>query len=350
MASGSGDYSAFRNNSLPFPRPIHDQSFSTIVLSALAAGTCTTQLILCLIALLVFYRMPNLRSLLNLPVINPIASDFLRAIVGAFSIEIYSQQAQATAGTTRNAMCSAFHYANLVQIAWSNWALVIIAYSRYDSVNNHSSPKFTKTTLFRLAITSWLAALFTALPPLLGWSSFGLKKVDKIYSCKKSPQGKGLVHATYIPIFYLVNYLVPAVMVLLFLSRIFVIYRQYARSRESSNSSNTIIISSFQTERQPATVLSQIKETVRSKAFLYMVIIAMSNLILVAPYVFAQSYTSVRAELGLDEGISKTVFRLTALSFQLNFVVNAILYVFWIRTFRQAAIALCFRCHHNTRN
>jgi hypothetical protein len=198
----------------------------------------------------------------------------------------------------------------------------------------HFSSKFTKTLFFRLAITSWLAALFTPLPPLLGWSSFGLKRIGKTYMCKRSPRCKELAHAIYMPIFNLGNYIIPAVIVLLLLSRIFVIYRQYERSRGrprgSSNSNSTIVLSRFQTESQPATVLAQIKETVRSKAFLYIVFIAVSNLILAAPYICAQFYTSVRADLGLDQGISDNVLGTAIASFQLNFVVNAILYVFWI--------------------
>lgn len=152
--------------------------------------------------------------------------------------------------------------------------------------------------------------------------------------CKRSPRCKELAHAIYMPIFNLGNYIIPAVIVLLLLSRIFVIYRQYERSRGrprgSSNSNSTIVLSRFQTETQPATVLAQIKETVRSKAFLYIVFIAVSNLILAAPYICAQFYTSVRADLGLDQGISDNVLGTAIASFQLNFVVNAILYVFWI--------------------
>lgn len=67
----------------------------------------------------------------------------------------------------------------------------------------------------------------------------------------------------------------------------------------------------------------------------------MTNLLLFVPFAVMQCYYVVGTELEMYVYVPKIGYQIPAILFWLNFNVNSILYVFWIRTFQQSATVLC---------
>ena len=169
MESGSGDISNFTNQTSPTS---HRQSIT----SSFLYSYLPLQLLLCGIVLRVFYRKPSLRTISNLPIVNLIASDFMRAVVGILAITLFAVPPTTAPSTGDNVLCEVTLYTHYVQFTWSSWAIAIVAYGRSDVIVNVLNPKFTKKMFWAWTVSSWLASLITAMPPLVGWSSYSFKK------------------------------------------------------------------------------------------------------------------------------------------------------------------------------
>ena len=61
-----------------------------INVDAILAFPAAVQLLFCVIVLRVFYKLPNLRTSTNFPIINLIASDFMRAVLSFLAIPLFS--------------------------------------------------------------------------------------------------------------------------------------------------------------------------------------------------------------------------------------------------------------------
>ena len=348
MESGSGHFLVDVNqtSSLNATDP---STFQPMVLAAIPTAV---QLLLCGIVLRVFYTVPSLRTVTNLPILNLIASDVLRAITIFMSIPLYSIPLTTTPSTADIALCQSFFYLHYFQFAWSGWAAVLVAYSRADVIVNALDPKFNKKKFWMFALTTWVASALTALPPLMGWSSFGWKKRDNVnlYRCLAGVEGEGLAHAVYVPLFFAVNFLVPFVLVIVSMFRIVQVTKRHLRAHRSPSGIqlNLVVLSidnSSQSDNQGRedTLRKRIEETIKSKAFRYVMIIVVSNLLLLSPYVIAHSYDAVCWQMGSDKCLPDIGYEITSTLFTVNFNANALLYVFWIRTFQQATIATCCR-------
>ncbi|XP_062522045.1 rhodopsin-like [Corticium candelabrum] len=311
------------------------------------------QLVLCGLVLNVLYRLPHVRKIINYPIINLVGSDILRAVLTFLAIPLHFMR-HGHPSIGEQIYCELFRYANNVQLSWSCWALVIVAYSRYDSVANIFNQKFNKRRFWTLTVTSWIVSLLTSLPPIIGWSSYDMRKMKNMYRCSTGSSGKDLASATFLPFFYFVNYVVPSIFVLIifsFIARI-TIKRQIKGQTSSSNKKDNkvIVLSGFshpslpsaEQERQRDSA-AHLKNIVRSRSFLYIVLIVVTNIFLLAPYVVTTSYDAVSRDLGLYKKIPYVVMEITTVLFVANFVANSLLYIFWIRTFQHATAVLCCR-------
>ena len=321
--------------------------------SVLVVIPAVIQLIFCVIVLRVFYKLPNLRTSANFPVINLIASDFVRAVVGFLAVSLYSGSQSGEdyrISRTDTILCKVFLYCSSVQFAWSSWAIAILSYSRSDAIVNVLSPTFSTKRFWTLSVISWIGSILTALPPFLGWSSYGYTIVEKKthHVCGIGGGGRnGILHALFLPLFYFIHFLVPTFLVILHFSRI---VRAVQHRGASNGPSNVIVLAHFSSptdqSRQPSTA-SQIKAVVKSKAFLYIVIIIISNVILSLPFVCVQSYKAVISELRLHhKQVPNVPIQVTSILLMANFNVNSLLYIFWIKTFQHAAAAMC-PCHRH---
>lgn len=316
------------------------------------------QLLLCGIVLFLFCRHPRLRTASNLPVVNLIASDVARTVLSLLAIFVYGAAPISKPSTADNILCAAVQYINNAQFAWSSWAIAIIAYSRYDTVVNVFTPKFSKKHFWVFAMISWLVSLLTAMPPLIGWSSYGFTRRGG--RCTTGSNGDGLLHAAYLPSFYIVNFLVPTVFVIICFCRIFLKVRSHLKYRNTDNSlarANVAVLtstslSSNQSEQQQhrETVGTRVKEIISSRAFRYIAAIVMTNLLLVTPFACVKCYSAVCSELGMYGCVPRIAYQISSIVFALNFNVNAFLYVFWVKTMRQFAMSLCCSCQEHGSN
>ena len=355
MESGSGYNAYFINDTPSVNATVPSSNLGKNFLVVIPA---TVQLLLCGIALKVLYQVPSVRTASMLPVIHLVTSDFVRAIVGFLGIPVMGVQRTATPSTADTLLCVAFHFINNAQFAWSNWAIAIVAYSRADVIANVLTPTFTKRKFWGFAVASWLIVIITSLPPLVGWSPFGFQRRVNSYVCAIAADREGLLHALYMPLFYVVNFFVPSVLVVLCFSRVLRVAIRYVRAHNPSSSMQTNIVmlsagdlapSYFQQHREQ-TAKTQIKDILRSKAFRYMVTVVMTNLFLFAPFVGVKSYSSMCIGLGLRRGrcVPETVLTVVTVLHTLNYNINAFLYVFWIRTVQQSARTLFCCGRHQT--
>ena len=352
MESGSGNIAHFSNDT----PSVNATGSSSVAITSILVGVIPSivQLLLCGIVLRVFYQVPSLRKVSNLPVIHLVTSDFVRATVGFLAVSVYGVQTSKPS-TFDTLLCQTFQVINNAQFAWSNWAIAIVAYSRADVIVNVLAPTFTKRKFWCFAIASWLVSVITSLPPLVGWSSFGLRRETSsyIYTCGIGADQKGLLHALYLPLFFAVNYFVPSVLVALCFSRVLQVTIRYIRAHNSSNNMQANIVMlpaddsspshlQLEQQRRERAARNQIKDILYSKAFRYIVALVMTNLLLVAPYVGVKIYDHVCSELWLERETCahSSVFTVVALLYMLNFNINALLYVFWIKTIQQSTVNL----------
>ena len=254
----------------------------------------------------------------------------------------------------------AFQCISNFQFAWSCWAIAIIAYSRFDLIVNVLDPKFNRNRFWGLAVVSWLVSLLTTLLPFMGWSSVGFVRIKHVFKCGVGDDARGLLHAFYLPFFYFINFLVPSVLVIICFSRVVCMVGRHRRSRNNSQSSmqNIVVLTSTDISSswhacssghlKEKTLRDRIKDTIQSKALRYIVIIVLSNLLLLSPFVCLRSYDSVCTELGAKRRIPAIFLNISSFLFMFNFNVNAFLYIFWIRTFQQATFAMIC-CSHRDR-
>ncbi|XP_062506442.1 uncharacterized protein LOC134183015 [Corticium candelabrum] len=318
-------------------------------ITALVAIPSAIQLLFCVVVLRVFYKVRSLRTSANYPIINLIASDFLRGVVGFLAITSFFGSRAETISELSSMdiiLCRTVGFCNNVQLAWSSWAIATVSYSRSDVIVNVLSPTFTKKRFWMVSVISWIGTLTTALPLLGPWSSYGhvRSKSNNGYVCRAGGDGDGLLHALYLPSFYFINFLLPTFLVILFFSRI-VRTVQHQKLLERSGRSNVVMLSNFsmtgESAQQPS-MARQLNVIIRSKAFIYTVVIIITNLVFSFPYVVVQAYTAVVAELGLDHlQLEDAAFQVTTIFFTLNFNINSLLYIFWIKTFQQTAAAMC---------
>ena len=343
-SSSSGDFLQFNETS---------ESAGFITADAIVVIPSVIQLLFCVVVLRVFYKLPNLRTSANFPIINLIASDFVRALVGFLAVPLYSASKPDTVDKLSRAdkiLCQAFWFGNHFQFAWSSWAIVMLSYSRSDVIVNMLYPTFSKKRFWTWSAAIWVGSLVTTLPPFVGWSSYGyLKPTDSNdVVCSSGADGNGLLHALYLPLFYFINFVLPCFFVILCFSRI---VRVVQHPTSSSRQSNIIMLANFssptdQSSQHPSTA-SQIKAVVKSKAFIYIVMIIISNVLLSFPYVFVQTYSAVISELGLHHLHRPAIaFYISSLLFTANFNVNSVLYIFWIKTFQHTTAAM-FPCRRS---
>ena len=251
--------------------------------------------------------------------------------------------------------CKFCRYVNNVQLSWSCWSLVIIAYSRYDSVANVFDHKFNKRRFWTLTVTSWIVSLLTSLPPIIGWSSYNIWKKKNLYLCTTGSSGmkKDLASGTFLQFFYFVNYVVPSILVFILFSciaRIAIKSQIKSETSLSNTDDNMVVLSGFSHPSLPSTEQERhrvspahFKKIIQSKSFLYIVLIVLTNIFLLAPYVVTKTYNTVSRDLRLHKKIPYAVMEITTVLFAVNFNVNSLLCIFWIKSFQHATAALCCR-------
>ncbi|XP_049584603.1 teleost multiple tissue opsin 2b [Syngnathus scovelli] len=125
-----------------------------------------------LVVLLLFCKFKKLRTPVNMLLLNISVSDMLVCVFGttlSFVSSIHGRWLLGSSG------CSWYGFINSCFGIVSLISLVILSYDRYSTltVYNKRGPNYRKPML--AVGGSWLYSLFWTLPPLLGWSSYGVE-------------------------------------------------------------------------------------------------------------------------------------------------------------------------------
>ncbi|XP_019750100.1 teleost multiple tissue opsin 2b isoform X2 [Hippocampus comes] len=125
-----------------------------------------------LVVLLLFCKFKKLRTPVNMMLLNISVSDMLVCVFGttlSFASSIHGRWLLGSSG------CSWYGFINSCFGIVSLISLVILSYDRYSTltVYNKRGPNYRKPLL--AVGGSWLYSLFWTVPPLLGWSSYGVE-------------------------------------------------------------------------------------------------------------------------------------------------------------------------------
>ncbi|KAI9548243.1 hypothetical protein NQZ68_010462 [Dissostichus eleginoides] len=151
------------------------------------------------LVLMVFSRFPGLVTPVNLLLINISASDMLVCIFGtplSFAASVRGRWLTGSSG------CRWYGFSNAFFGIVSLVSLSLMSFERY-CVLLHSSPSdSSQYRRARLAVAaSWLYSLVWTLPPLLGWSSYGLEGPGTTCSVEwhqRSPTARSYISCLFI--------------------------------------------------------------------------------------------------------------------------------------------------------
>ncbi|XP_028291838.1 teleost multiple tissue opsin 2b [Gouania willdenowi] len=143
-----------------------------VVLSVVLGFIMTFGFLNNLVVLLLFCKFKKLRTPVNMMLLNISVSDMLVCLFGttlSFASSIRGRWLLGRSG------CSWYGFINSCFGIVSLISLVILSYDRYSTltVYNKRGPDYRKPLL--AVMGSWLYSLFWTVPPLLGWSSYGIE-------------------------------------------------------------------------------------------------------------------------------------------------------------------------------
>ncbi|KAM9802915.1 teleost multiple tissue opsin 2b [Syngnathus typhle] len=143
-----------------------------VVLSVVLGFIMTFGFLNNLVVLLLFCKFKKLRTPVNMLLLNISVSDMLVCVFGttlSFVSSIHGRWLLGSSG------CSWYGFINSCFGIVSLISLVILSYDRYSTltVYNKRGPNYRKPMM--AVGGSWLYSLFWTVPPLLGWSSYGVE-------------------------------------------------------------------------------------------------------------------------------------------------------------------------------
>ena len=149
------------------------------------------------------------------------------------------------------------------------------------------------------------------------------------------------MHATYLPFFYLVNFFVTAAAILLLFSRIFAVFRRHVSMEggNSANSTNKSCCHVFKLTGSGQQFYTRLKNSQVQSVPLHRHCderLDFGGTVCV----YSMLHLSAR-RVGIGRSRSGDCLPNDGHIFSTEIRCHAILYVIWIRTFREVAIALC---------
>ena len=276
------------------------------------------QLLLCAIALVAIARVRVLRSGQNIYIVNMIISDVLRAIVGLW-LFIEALYEYDYGDKTALPACQTLLFLWYWQFFWSMWGTVLISQSRHSTISN---PLAAGVTTRKAVVTSAITCLMgfvVAVPPLFTWAKYVIQYVllhdgHFVAFCTLDLSNTAN-YLSFVLAHFGVSYWLPLAIVIYYLVKTLRLVIQNAVERRRLNA-----LSSSGAEAEQST-----SSIYKSKALWYVISIVGSNTIFPAPFIIVMLVRSFRP---VDPG----AYTAAGFIFTLNFVVNSVLYCFWVRT------------------
>lgn len=297
--------------------------------------------ILCGLVVFAAIRIQAYRSALNLLVVSAAAFDFVRGLHCVFAPALFYNPVEKTEPNER--ICQCYLWIHLLQYCWSMWSITLIAFSRYDLVARPFHRWLSvKKAIVCISCVVVEGIVFASLP-LVGWNRYGLVRLhgDSHYRCAIVDPDLSGGHRAYLPVFYVFNFALPLVLVVIFYAMIVPIAMHHRRRSLSLCSSAVNSLSKLgsasgttspQQDRQVRkrrSAQSGVSAVVCSKAFCYVTCIVVSNLVLTTPYIVSEMLLYL--DIYRLEDLTMTILKFV---FTINFLVNSCFYVLWVRDLR----------------
>ena len=293
-----------------------DPNLKKLALTFAEAGAFVqtfVQLLLCTIAFVAIVRVRALRVGRNVYMVNMVLSDIARVIIGLL-VFIYGMTTQKFGSLAQKNFCVYFLFLAHWHFFWSMWATILIVRSRYLTICNPLAPGVSTRRAAIASIVTCAMGIVIAMPPLFTWA-----KYTNIYSIENGEQcvidfSNHVNHLSHFLFYYGLSYVLPVVVITYYLAATLkrVLQSAIERRRLTALSSN-----STETEQQSTTPIY------KSKAFWYVIALVASTAICPAVYVIVHSRLFQ---------VSSKVFAAADMIFTTNFLVNSVLYCFWVRT------------------
>ena len=264
------------------------------------------------------YRL--LRVGQNIYIVNMIFSDVVSAIIGLwlciFALYDYDYGEQGVIPACKTVLFL-WHW----QFCWSLWGTVLISRSRYLTISNPLAPGVTtRKAAITSAITCLIGIIIASLP-LFTWAKYVFRYEmlhDGYFITLSSRDNSNLTnYLSFLLVYFGISYLLPLAIVIFYLVKTLILVIQAAaeRRRLTSMASNN---TDKDRGQSPATPIY------KSKALWYVIAIISSNALFPAPHIIILLIRAFRP--------TEDAFLASNLILTLNFLVNSVLYCFWVRT------------------
>ncbi|XP_068602827.1 teleost multiple tissue opsin 2b [Brachionichthys hirsutus] len=200
-----------------------------VVLSAVLGVIMTLGFLNNFIVLLLFCKFKKLRTPVNMLLLNISVSDMLACLFGttlSFASSVRGKWLLGARG------CSWYGFINSCFGIVSLISLVILSYDRYSTltVYNNRGPNYRKPLL--AVGGSWLYSLFWTVPPLLGWSSYGIEGAGT--SCSVSWTVRSTQSHAYIICLFTFCLGIPVLVMIYCYGRLLLAVKQVGKVRKSA--------------------------------------------------------------------------------------------------------------------
>ncbi|XP_073330291.1 teleost multiple tissue opsin 2b isoform X1 [Pagrus major] len=200
-----------------------------VVLSVVLGFIMTFGFLNNFIVLLLFCKFKKLRTPVNMLLLNISVSDMLVCVFGttlSFASSIRGRWLLGRSG------CSWYGFINSCFGIVSLISLVILSYDRYSTltVYNKRGPNYRKPLL--AVGGSWLYSLFWTVPPLLGWSSYGIEGAGT--SCSVSWTVQTVQSHAYIICLFIFCLGIPVLVMVYCYGRLLLAVKQVGKIRKTA--------------------------------------------------------------------------------------------------------------------
>ncbi|XP_029612413.1 pinopsin [Salmo trutta] len=182
-----------------------------------------------LVVLILFVKFKTLRTPVNMLLLNISVSDMLVCLCGttlSFASSLHARWLYGKHG------CMWYGFANSCFGIVSLMSLAFLSYDRYSTltVYNKRAPDYRKPLL--AVAGSWLYSLFWTVPPLLGWSSYGLEGAGT--SCSVTWTSQTPQSHSYIICLFIFCLGLPVLVMVYCYGRLLYAVKQVGRIRKSA--------------------------------------------------------------------------------------------------------------------
>ena len=280
--------------------------------------------------IIVLLRRRRMRDVSNIMIANAAMGDAFSAVV--LMMSEYVSTVNHTAEHIQG-ICSSFAYFYFFQYIYSSWSAAWLAFERYDLIANNVSRRLTvKKTLILILSTFTVSAVFPTIP-MMGWDPIRFYKTPYGYSCKSFYPADKVADKFYLPLLYLINYLVPLGIVIVSFSCVIHIVVRHVRSKKRRRAMRNNKKDGF----SPLDVI-------RTRAFIIIVSLIVTNVILTSPTVLI----TLGSKFDVPQLYKFRVGREFSIGFASNLqlynkLFNSLLYLLWIKNYISCNACVCKR-------